>query len=359
MYKRYLILFFSILAISTVSIQSFAEDGHDHGDGAHSETAEPKHDEDKGHDGHDHSDEVAHGTKEQKGEAEDDGHGHEEEGEHHEENVMELDQEAREMIGLETTKAQKKTFGDRLKVYGKIAKDTEQYSHITYAKGGVVEKVHVALGDIVDAGSDLLTIKQPDGVTEQIKSAEHGTIISIYVKPGDKVDRLKSLVSIVNLDILRATIDIYEKDLRFVKIGQKVEVMSIAYPAKIFHGKVVFISPEIDDESKSIKIRVDVDNSEHLLKLGMSISGELIYHTDRESLIVPKSAIQLVNGENVVFVPGEGDEIEIGEVALGHAVGDAVEVMSGLSDGEQVVVHGSFYLKSEREKEAFGDGHAH
>ena len=327
MNKHYLILLFSILVMVVSPFNGFAEEGHDHED--HREVNEQKHDD------------------------------HEGEGEHHEESIMEVNQEAREMIGLETTKVQKKTFGDRLKVYGKVAKDTEQYSHITYAKGGVVEKVHVALGDIVDEGADLLTIRQSDGVTEQIKSSEHGTIISIYVKPGDKVDRLKSLVSIVNLDILRATIDIYERDLRFVKIGQQVEVMSIAYPAKIFHGKVVFISPEIDDESKSIKVRVDVDNSEHLLKLGMSISGELIYHTDRESLIVPKSAIQLVNNENVVFVPQEKDEIEIREVVLGHAVGELIEVKSGLIKGEQVVVNGSFYLKSEREKEAFGDGHAH
>ncbi len=327
--KRYLVLLFSVLVMLSASGLGFAEEEHDHDHSKREEVSEQKHDD------------------------------HGEEGEHHEENSMELDAEAREMIGLQTIKVQKKTFGDRLKVYGKVAKDTEQYSHITYANGGVVETVHIALGDIVDEGSDLLTIRQPDGVTESIKSAEHGTIISIYVKKGDKVDRLKSLVSIVNLDTLRATIDIYERDLRFVKIGQQVEVMSIAYPETLFHGKVVFISPEIDDESKSIKVRVDVDNSEHLLKLGMSISGALIYHTDRESLIVPKSAIQLVNNENVVFVPQEKDEIEIREVVLGHAVGDAVEVKSGLSEGEHVVVHGSFNLKSEREKASFGDGHGH
>lgn len=356
MNKNYWVLIFSVFMILAAPVQGFTEDGHDHGGENHREASEEKHDEAKGHDDHGH-DNKSHAEEE--GEGEHDGHGHEEEGEHHEENMMELDAEAREMIGLETVKVQMKTFGDRLKVYGKVAKDTEQYSHITYANEGIVEEVHVELGDIVDDGTELLTINQPNGVSDTIKSSEHGTIISIYVKKGDKVDRLKSLVSIVNLDHLRATIDIYEKDLRFVKIGQKVEVMSIAYPETIFHGKVVFISPEIDEESKSIKVRVDVDNSTHLLKLGMSISGELIYHTDRESLIVPKSAIQLVNNENVVFVPKEKDEIEVREVTLGHSVGDAVEVKSGLSEGELVVVHGSFYLKSEREKGSFGDGHAH
>lgn len=342
MNKGYLILMFSILTILIAPVQSFAEDGHDHGSELHDKASERE-----DHEGHGHD---------QKGHDE---HGHEEEGEHQEENSLVVDEEARQMIGLETVVTEHRTFGDRLKVYGKIAKDTDQYSHITFPEGGVVKTVHTKLGDIVDAGTELFAITKADGTQEKVLSPGHGSVISIYIAEGDKVDRLKPLVSIVNLDTLRTTIDIYEKDLSFVKIGQPVELMSIAYPDKVFHGKVVFISPEIDDESKSIKVRVDVDNSEHLLKLGMSISGELIYHTDRESLVVPRSAIQQLNGEDVVFVPSHEDEIEIREVLLGHAFGDAVEVKSGLREGEKVVTRGSFNLKSEREKGAFGDGHAH
>ncbi len=332
---------FAVLVIIGLSFPVLAEEGHDHS--AHKKKPE-KHDD---HEGHDHS------THKEKPEKHDD---HED---HDEENVMQLDSESREMIGMQTARVQKRTFGDRLKVYGRIAKDTERYRDITFDEKGIVEDIHVELGQIVDEGTLLLTLKKLDGAIENIKSPEHGTVISIYVNNGEKVDHLTSLLSIVNVDILRASIDIYEKDLRFVKNGQPVEVVSIAYPEKVFNGKVVFISPEIDEQSNSVKARVDVDNSEHLLKLGMSISGELIYHTDRESLIVPKSAVQLVNGENVVFVPEGNDQIRIKEIVLGHALNDVVEIKSGVSDGEYVVTQGSFYLKSEREKESFGDGHAH
>lgn len=267
--------------------------------------------------------------------------------------VLKIDEEAREMIELEITRAQKKVLVERLKVYGKIAKDTDRYLHVTVETEGVVEKAHVALGDVVSEGTLLLTIKTEDAL-EEVLAPSQGTIISMHVGEGARVDRLKALVSLVDVSTLRSTFDVYEKDLSFVKVGQAVEVMSIAYPANIFDGKVVFISPEVHEESKSIKVRVDVDNSDHLLKLGMSISGELIHQEEREGLIVPKSAIQMVSDKNIVFVPNNDIEIEVREVHLGHSHHDEVEITTGLNESESVVTQGSFYLKSELEKESFG-----
>lgn len=294
--------------------------------------------------------------------AEDDHHGHNhqhESHEEHEEGVLKLSPESREMIQLKTEKVTRRTLGDRLKVYGQIARDTENYSHINFTGDGIVEKLSVRLGDIVDEGDNLLVVRQKDGGLHTITSPSHGTVVSIYVKSGDKVDRLKSLMSLVDMDLLRATIDVYEKDLRFIQIGQNVEFKSIAYPDKIFYGKVVFISPEIDEGSKSIKVRVDVENHDHLLKLGMSVSGEVIYHSDKDVLVVPRGAVQTLNDETVVFILAEGDEIHAQEVITGHAFEQLIVIKSGLEDTDTVVTQGSFYLKSELEKEAFGDGHAH
>ncbi len=269
--------------------------------------------------------------------------------------VLEVDAEARGMIALEVVLAQKKILDERLKVYGKIAKDTDRYLHVTVEDEGVVAKVHVKLGDIVDEGTPLLGIKQSDGVLREVVAPAQGTVVSIHVDESDKVDRLKALVSLIDVSTLRSTFDIYEKDLSFVSVGQAIEMTSIAYPNNVFHGEVVFISPEIDEESKSIKVRVDVDNSDYLLKLGMSISGELIHQTEREGLIVPKAAVQMVSGKNIVFVPINEDGIEVREVRLGHSHHDEVEVIMGLNESESVVTQGSFYLKSELEKESFAD----
>jgi len=285
-------------------------------------------------------------------------HGHDEEGEGHEEGVVELDHEAQEMIQLETEKAEKRIVERRLKVFGKIAKDTEEHSYVT-AEEGIIEKIHVDLGTTVEKGNPLLTIRKSDGSSQEIVAEIPGVILAIYVKPNDQADRLKSLMSIVNIDKLRVTVDVYEKDISFVEVGQKAQVESIGFPGKKFSGEVVYISPQVEEESQAIKVRMDVDNSGHLLRLGMFVSAELIDGSDQKVLAAPQSAVQELNGEDIVFVMEDENKFALREVTLGQSFGDYVEVRNGVKESEQVVTQGSFNLKSEQAKESFGDGHAH
>jgi cobalt-zinc-cadmium efflux system membrane fusion protein len=121
----------------------------------------------------------------------------------------------------------------------------------------------------------------------------------------------------------------------------------------------VYISPQIDEHTQAIQVRVDVDNRDHLLRLGMFVAGELIYATDEEVLAVPKSAIQQLNGENVAFIQEKPGHYERMDVSLGRITEEYIEIKSGLSENDIVVTQGSFYLKSELAKESFGDGHGH
>lgn len=279
--------------------------------------------------------------------------------EEHDEQIVKLDEKAQEMIQLEIGAAEEMIMEKRIKVYGKIAQDTGNYSYITAGMNTQVEKLLVKLGDIVEKDTPLLVVKKDDGTSKEITSSMHGTILTIHVKPGEMVDSVKSLISIINLDLLRVTLDVYEKDLNFVKIGQAVEIKTIAFPGKKFTGKVVYISPRIDEETQSVKIRAEVNNSKHFLRLGMFVSGELIIASDREVLAVPKEAVQQLNGEDIVFVVDGKNTFRIREVILGRTMGDYVEIKDGLQKEEKVVTQGSFYLKSEQTKESFEDGHAH
>lgn len=288
-----------------------------------------------------------------------DEHGNGDYGDEHSEGAIELDREAREMIRLKTDKVAVRALKGRLKVYGKVARDAENISYITYDGEGVVDNIEVSLGEIVDKGTPLLSIRKNDGSTEQIVSDKHATVFSIFVKPYERIDHMTSLLSLVNLDILRSTIDVYEKDLRLVKVGQKVVLTTAAFPEKEFYGKVVYISPQIDEHTQAIQVRVDVDNREHLLRLGMFISGDLIYASDDKALTVPVSAIQQLGGEEVVFVQEEPGHYERRDVILGRGAEGYTEVKKGLRDGDIVVTQGSFYLKSEIEKGSFGGGHNH
>ncbi len=338
--KKY---FLSLIFIATLSIFAFSIPTI-----KQAISEEKEHADHKEHGEHDHGKENAEHKED----------GHDEEGEEHEEGVIELDQEAQEMIQLKTETVEKRIVERRLKVFGKIAKDTDEHSYVT-ADEGIVEKIHVDLGASVEQGSPLLTVRKSDGTEQDILSEIPGVILAIYVKPGDHVDRLKSLISIVNIDKLRVTVDVYEKDIGSVQVGQKAQIESIAFSGKKYSGEVVYISPQVEEDSQAIKVRIDVDNSDHSLRLGMFVSAELIYGTDLKVVAVPQSAVQELNGEDIIFVMEEKNHFALREVSLGQSFGEYVEIKKGVEENEQIVTQGSFNLKGEKGKESFGHGHAH
>ncbi len=359
-------IFFVYLSIMLLTVPAWAdgegsggERGHRHREEGHVvEQSRAKDAKGRRDDGHDHNEtsakSAAHRRKEEKkGGKEEAGHGHDGE------EALMLDEQARQMINLRLARVEKKALKGRLKVFGRIAKDTANYSYARIDGEGVVERITTDLGRVVDPGEVLLVVRRSDGSLEEVKAPIHGIVLSIFVRPRDRVDSLTSLVSIMDVDVLRATIDIYEQDLRFVKEGQKVLLRVSAYPEKVFEGTVRYISPQVDEKTQSIKVRVDVDNKEHLLKLGMFIYGDLLYGAkDHAVVVVPDSAIQELNGESIVFV-SENDRLEVREVTIGRKVDGYTEIRDGLEAGEYVVTQGSFYLKSEKAKASFGGGHSH
>jgi len=138
-----------------------------------------------------------------------------------------------------------------------------------------------------------------------------------------------------------------------------VIAQSVAYPGKEFEGEIVFISPRVDVKTRTIKIRVNVENKDHLLKFGMFVTGKIVVTSDKEILVVPEGALATLNDTTVVFVPMGEDEFAVRSVVTGRTSGGLTEIRQGLSEGERVVTHGSFQLKSELLKGSFEAGHAH
>jgi cobalt-zinc-cadmium efflux system membrane fusion protein len=264
-----------------------------------------------------------------------------------------------EMIGLTLAKAKKLIFLEMVEVVGEIAQETENVTHITSTQSGYLQRYLVEMGQTVDEGTPLCEIKTNAGEMFQIKATSHGSVWAMYLKEGDYLDNLTSVMTIADPDLLRANFDVYEKDLSKVRVGQKVEVQTIAYGDEKFNGKVAFISPRIDPDSRTIKIRVDIENEDHRLKFGMFVTGEILVESDQSAILIPGTTVQTLEGENVVFIPQAKDEFAIREVFVGRKSGKNIEILSGLHEGETIVDKGSFYLKSEAQKGQFGDGHNH
>lgn len=280
--------------------------------------------------------------------------------EHHdEEGVVHLKEESQKMIGFEMATVKKGPLVSAIEVSGEIAQETENVKHITPPTSGVLQSLKVEIGETVEQDTLIGIIKTQDGKEVEIKSPSHGIVMAHYLKEGDSVDTISSIVTIADPDVLRASFNVYEKDLGLLKTGQMVTVKTVAFPDEEFEGKLVFISPQVDAQTRTIKVRVNIKNEEHLLKFGMFVTGKILTPLQGETLSIPAQAIQEIEGQTVVFTPKEEDEFMMTPVKLGQKLEEQVEVLQGLEEGQKIVSKGSYYLKSELLKSELEEGHAH
>jgi multidrug efflux pump subunit AcrA (membrane-fusion protein) len=281
---------------------------------------------------------------------------HSEEGHHDHEEVVHVKEASQKMIGLEWMTARKKTFVSSLEVTGEIAKETERMVHVVSPEPGFLKSYLANLGDTVEKGTPLCKVETKAGALLEIPSTGHGIIFAQYLKPGDAVDALTSIMTVADPDLLRASLNVYEKDLAGIKLGQKVLIESVAYPEKKFDGTLVYISPSVDEKTRTIKIRVDVANQEHLLKFGMFVTGRILMESAEQYYVIPLRAVHFVNGKRVVFVKIGDNEFQAREVKVAEESKEEAAVREGLCEGDSVVVKESFLLKSELLKSKMGAG---
>jgi len=193
-----------------------------------------------------------------------------------------------------------------------------------------------------------------------ILSPISGTTIFRDVIVGDHVEPQKILFTVSGLSILWALLDAYEKDLPFITKKSTVTIKSPLYPEKEFTGKITYISNQIDEKLRTIKIRVEVQNREGLLKPNMYIQGIVENKAaEKKILAIPEEAIQNIDGEKIVFILEEGDVFAVCHVELGEKIGGKRIIIKGLEGGEKIVIKGAFTLKAELNKASFGLSHVH
>ncbi len=265
---------------------------------------------------------------------------------------VELKAKSQELIGLQTSRVISTKLKKIIPVIGQIARDAENVNHVTSSKSGIIKECKADIGSLVKEG-DVIYLLKTDEVDVEIKSPVAGVVIGSFVKAGDKVDSVSSICTIADLSKLWANFDVYEKDIADVKIGQKVTVRSSAYSEKAFEGKIVFISPRVDETSHTIKIRAVIENKDYSLKLGMFISAEIIYESNEEYLSVPTHAVQTMGNDKIIFIKAKDGKFVMKkinvktETAEEFLIGSSSEEGAQVKEGDEVVIEGAFLLKSE------------
>jgi Cu(I)/Ag(I) efflux system membrane fusion protein len=174
-----------------------------------------------------------------------------------------------------------------------------------------------------------------------------GYVIKKMVNLGDYIDRGEPIYEIANLSKVWVLFDVYESDMPWIKRGDKVSFTVASLPGEEFEGKITFIDPIIDPQTRVAQARVEVKNRGLKLKPEMFVSGtvEATIPSKSDALVVPKTAVMWTGERSVVYVESQspqGVSFMMREVTLGPALGESFIVESGLEEGEKIVVNGTF-----------------
>jgi len=211
-----------------------------------------------------------------------------------------------------------------------------------------------------DAQLAKLTADQHQSSSVPLVAPIEGVVVERPVTLGQMIEPDVTTFVIMDLRKVWVQVDVYERDLAQVKVGSKVEARVKAWTDRTFIGVIESIGAVVESRTRTIKVRVVLDNADGALKPGMFAAVKLAGSTGeaREGLFVPAAAVQRDGDDAIVFVPVGERQFQLRQIEIGVRTDDWVEVTHGLAPGERVVTSGSFQLKSEARRESFG-GHEH
>ncbi len=329
-----------ILALPIGAVAQDAHEGHSHADDpTESIPVEEHHD----HDGEDHE-RNDHDTR-----VEHDGH--------NEETIV-LSPEVLAEFGVELSEAGPGVIRSEITVPGEIAVNGDRLAHIVPRFTGVIREVRKNVGDHVRKGDVLAIVESNEALnTYEVKSLLDGVVIEKDATIGEVHSTGMTAFLIADLDTVWVNLSIYQMHLSSVKLGQHVAI-TVGHGDATQYGTISYISPIVDVHTRTATARVILDNRSGEWRPGLLIEGRITTAIHEVDLVLPRTALQRINGLDVIFVQTHEGFVPQ-PVTIGRTNHTSFEVLRGLHEGDVYVSKGGFILKSEMQKGSFGHGHAH
>lgn len=215
-------------------------------------------------------------------------------------------------------------------------------------------KVQVARSkeSLLVLGIDVEGKEKNDGLNAliPIRAPMDGTVIEKRLTEGQFVQPDNNpLITIADLTTLWVLADIYEHDLHLVKIGQKAEVVTAAYPELCFIANVIHIGDVVDPATRTVKVRFLLSDSKLSLKPEMFASVSIVLDESARVLIVPEKAVFTQGGQNYVYVSTNDMKFSRKQVEITTSEPGQLRVLSGLKPGEKVVSDGALLLSQQED----------
>jgi len=204
---------------------------------------------------------------------------------------------------------------------------------------------------------ELRAMERADKPSERarIRTPFGGTVIERLATQGNYVETGTGLYRVADLSTLWVQLDAYESDLPVLQAGQIVLIRVEALPGEVFKGRVTFVDPVLDPKTRTARVRIEVNNQDRRLRPGMFVEASVQSDgagkgAQEAPLVIPATAPLFTGRRSVVYVElpeAEEPTYEARVVTLGPRMGDLYPVLSGLQEGERVVVHGGFAIDAD------------
>jgi Cu(I)/Ag(I) efflux system membrane fusion protein len=311
-------------------------------------------------------------------------------------------------IGVRTAPAEKRTLSHTIHTLGRIDYDEERLTRFHPKTEGWIEKLHVSrTGQRVERGMILLSIYSPQLVSSQqeyllalknfqalkdspytdirkgaeelvsitrgrlelldvpehqlreleetgkvkkslqINSPFRGVVLAVGAREGQYVTPKTELYRIADLSRVWAYVDVYENELAWVQVGDEAEMQVKSLPGRTFRGKISYVYPYLERKTRTVKVRLEFENSDLALKPNMFVNVTLFPKRQVDAVVIPGEAVIRSGMREKVFVVRGPGKFEPREVKTGVVSGGLVQVIEGVSAGEEVVTSAQFLIDSE------------
>ena len=330
--------------------------------------------------------------------------------------TVQITPEKQQLIGVKYEQVQVGGGSRTIRAVGKVAIDETRIGHVHTKVEGWIDKVFVDFtGKPVEKGQPLLTIYSPDMLASQrelLLAAKAKTImrnsalpsgfdqsesllqatrrrlelwdlseaqIDQVLKTGEPIKNITlyspmtgyitdrkafpqvkvmpdtDLYTIVDLSHVWIMADVFEYEAPNIRLGQTARVSIQAIPGRVFNAGIDFLQPQVDPMTRTLKVRLNMDNPGVLLKPDMYADVEFLVNIPSK-LTVPADAVLNSGDRQTVFIDRGNGYLEPRQVKTGEREGDRIQILSGLSGGERVVTSGNFLIDSESQMKAAASG---
>jgi len=268
-----------------------------------------------------------------------------------------LTKEQREHAEIKTETAVVEDLDRTLKAAGRLSENLNKTAKVASTLEGRIAKLTADINDAVKAGDVLALVQTPElvGKPLELKAPIDGIIVERNQAIGELVDKAAAVYVISDPADLWVLAEIQERDIAAIKVGQDASFTVLAYTEVTFRGKVVRIGSKVEDQTRTVEARIEVNNEDGRLKPGMFADVEIITTVEKGILAISDKALQTNGEEQIAFVEAGDGKYEKRVVKLGMEQHGRVQILEGIKPGEKVVVDGSFILKSEMLKGEMAD----